>query len=124
MPLPLPHQQLLGTWISDRRRTFQHWKPCPHATAAGIRKFKALFGKLTLRWTPKRCYSRFNESEPYNIEPYEVVAHDDHSLVVRVAQRELLGGGDILYHIHLEGDRYWMALGNFPGFVEWFKRVK
>lgn len=118
-----PQQMLLGSWQSDHLRTFRHWKPSGRSTPAQIRKLKSLFGKLVVRWTPKRCYTSFDDF--VKGEPYEVVAADEDSLVLRMPRSEFLGGGQELLHIHfdLSGDRYWMAVNWSQGFVEWFKRV-
>jgi len=116
----MPDRLLLGTWKSDRRRTFRHWKSRPEVSAANHRKFRLLFGKLTIRWTPKYCYTDFDGDRSRG--RYEVVATDFDSIVVRVDAPSWMGEGETkLYHIHFEDDYYWMALTS--GFVEWFRRV-
>ncbi len=125
MKLPIPHQRLLGTWKSDRRRTFRNWKPSAQATPAQTRKFKSLFGRLTIRWTSKRGYSSFDNVFDKG-EPYAVVACDDDSLVIRTAKPKWLGEGTELHHIYFDDDgvHYWTPLVIIEGFVEWFRRVE
>jgi hypothetical protein len=107
-------RRLLGTWRSDRRRTLQHYKPGPKSTPRRWWKFRSIFGKLTVRWTARRWYSDFEGSR--TSAPYEVVASDETSVVVRgVDSKELV-------HIHFEGDYYWMA--KHGTHCEYFKRVK
>lgn len=117
-----PKQRLLGTWKSDRLRTFRHWKPAARSTPAQFRKFKGLFGHLLVRWTSKRVYTTLGDFT--DRQPYEVVAEDFDSIVVRVPRSEFMGGGDELLHIHFDpdGKRYWMAVNWSQGFVEWFRR--
>lgn len=119
-----PHQQLIGTWKSDRRKTFQHWKPLPTATESNHRKFKAMFGHLVLRWTRARCYNSFDDFKTG--DRYEVIASDDDSLVIRMAKAKWMGEGFELHHIHFDatGIHYWMPLSIVNGFVEWFRRVE
>jgi hypothetical protein len=112
--------RLLGTWRSDRRRTLQFYKPGPHSTPKGHRKFKSIFGKLIVRWTARRCYLEFDgtrfDGEPWS-EPYEVVATDETSVVVRTAG---VDGTRVLSQIHFEGDYYWIAV---DGVCEYFRSV-
>jgi hypothetical protein len=111
---PKIDRRLLGTWKSDRRRTFEHYKSGPKSTPQTLRKFRSIFGKLTVRWTGRRSYgelagSRFSTS-------YEVVASDETSVVVRFADSKVLS------HIHFEGDYYWVAC--YGMLCEYFKRIK
>jgi hypothetical protein len=73
--------RLLGTWRSDRRKTFRHFAPRPGATPAGVRRLRALFGKLVVRWTRTRYVSELNGAR--QSAPYEVVASDPGTVVVR-----------------------------------------
>jgi hypothetical protein len=107
-------RRLLGTWRSDRRRTFQYFKPGPKSTPKGWRKLRSIFGKLTVRWTARRWYSDLEGFR--SSAAYEVVASDETSVVVRSADSE------DLVHIHFEGDYYWMA--KHGTHCEYFKRFK
>lgn len=109
--------RLIGTWKSDRRRTFRHWKPRPGCSPQSERKFKALFGKLIVRWTPTKCHWDCSGSIDSGI--YHVVARDSDSVVVWL--QESLSGKPQLLQIHFEDDYYWIALTG--GLCEYFRRI-
>lgn len=112
-------KRLLGTWKSDRQRTFLHYKPKPGADPARIRKFKCLFGKLLVRWTRKKTYSGFGQLDSEGSD-YEIVASDSGSVVIRSFCQWL--EEDQLSFIVFDKDRYWMTnSGLLMG--EWFRKV-
>lgn len=114
-------RRLLGTWKSDRRKTFLHYKPPANVTEEKVRKFKSLFGKLIIRWGKSKCSTDLNGYKESH--PYEVVAADMTSVVIRY-EHFLLGPGCLMQiHFDIEGDYYWIALdgGNL---CEWFRKVK
>ncbi len=116
--VPKYDRRLLGTWRSDRRRTFRHFKPKRGCTPQSLRQLKALFGKLVIRWGRGKYHTEldgYRESTTY-----EMVASDSVSVVIRY--RDGLGGEDQLRQIHFDGDYYWLALGG--GLCEYFRRVK
>lgn len=119
MPVSNPKwdKRLLGTWKSDRRRTFQHWKPKPNCPPSKTRKFKAIFGRLTVRWERGKLHSAFEE--PLDVQTYRVVASDDYSVVI---QLDCSVFGERLVQIHFEGDDYYYL--DAWGFLEYFKRVE
>lgn len=113
---PKLDRRLLGTWRSDRRRTFRHYKPGPRSTVEGQRKFKSIFGKLIVRWTARRCHFEFDETRFKGSRwsrPYDVVASDETSVIVR--------SDGVLSQLHFEGDCYWIAVGGV--LCEFFRRV-
>jgi hypothetical protein len=118
MAKPKIDSRLLGTWQSDRRRTFQYFRPKPGCSAASLRKFKSLFGKLIIRWGRHKSYSELNGYR--STAPYEVVASDSRSVVIRYF--DTLVEEDRLRQIHFDGDHYWIAVGG--RFCEYFRRVK
>lgn len=110
--------RLLGTWQSDRRRTFRHWKPKPGCPLKSLRRLKAMFGELVVRWTRTRCYSELGEFR--SVDPYELVARDPSSVVVRVWDQ--LVEDYRLRYITFDGeDRYWLACSG--SLHECFRRV-
>lgn len=110
-------KRLLGTWQSDRRKTFQHFKPKAGTSPAAFRQFKAIFGKLTLTWDRRQVHTQFDGME--ETSPYEVVAIDSRSVVIRTFNT--IFDEPLLHHIHFEEKWYWMAIsGNI---VEWFRRI-
>ena len=116
--MPKFDKRLLGTWKSDRRKTFLHFKPGADYTPQRLRKLKSLFGKLTVRWTRAKFYSNYEGC--LESGSYEIVASDAESVVVRFYDDILQQ--DRLRQIYFEGDYYWFALwGNL---TEWFRRVE
>lgn len=111
-------RRLIGTWKSDRLRTFRHYKPKPTVTLQSLRRFRSLFGKLEVQWTRSKCHSNFDGHR--DSMPYEVVASDAESVVVRY--RDVLTDSEVLRQITFDGNFYWIALGG--GLCEWFRRIK
>jgi hypothetical protein len=109
-------QRLLGTWKSDRRKTFQNFRPRAKASAEAVRKLKALFGKLVVRWTRKKYYTELNGSN--DSYPYELVAVDRVSVVIRCF--DSLENADKLVQVHFEGNHYWLWAW---GQREYFRRI-
>lgn len=112
-------KRLIGTWKSDSRRTFRNWKPRAGVSPARTRKFKGLFGKLIVRWTPKGVFSGF---DPNALEgtSYEVVASDSFSVVVRTYCEWL--DESTLDYILFEDDCYWLTNAMIR-FGECFRRI-
>jgi hypothetical protein len=104
-------RRLLGTWQSDRGRTFRFYKPGPRSTVKGQRKLKSLFGKLIVRWTPRRCHLELDGTRW--AEPYEVIASDETSVIIRSEAA--------LTQIHFEGNYYWIGLHGM--LCEYFRRI-
>lgn len=109
-------RRLLGTWISDKRRTFKHYVPPPSMKPKQLRKFKSLFGKLVLRYGHKRVYSELNGVRSSG--KYQVLASDSDSVVI-ISYSELWEENRI-QHIHFEDDCYWIWAWEMQ---EYFKRV-
>ncbi|HEY4260196.1 MAG TPA: hypothetical protein VGM98_08550 [Schlesneria sp.] len=103
-------KRLIGTWQSDRRKTFQHYKPDKSISAAHLRRFKALFGKFVIRWGRTKCYSELDGWED---------SGDDSSVVIR--HPHSIAKQNVLKQIHFEGDCYWFALDGSMN--EWFRRI-
>src|SRR5271165_2390862 len=74
-------RRLLGSWKSDRRRTFMYFRPKPGCSPKALRRLKAMFGRLVVRWGRGKYYDDFDgHRKSYD---YEVVARDAFSVVVR-----------------------------------------
>lgn len=114
-------RRLIGTWQSDRRRTFRNFKPNPQSTPQQFRKLKALFGKMRVRWTRTKVYSS-SDGIDWTSDRYEIVASDWSSVVVRY--RSPIVDEDVLQQIHFSDGYYYLCLGMGGGLVEWFKRIK
>ena len=107
-------RRLLGTWQSDRRRTFQHYRPRPSLSAAKLRRFKAIFGHLLIRWTAKRCYWKSHpDDERWEFARYELIASDDRSVIVRLHDGPLFETPG-LRQIVFDDNHYWVLPGLAP----------
>jgi hypothetical protein len=116
--MPTGDSRLLGTWRSDRRRTFRHYKPKAGCSPQALAGLKAMFGKLVVRWGRGKYHTELEGHRESG--GYEVVASDSVSVVVRY--QDFLSGEDRLRQIHFDGDYYWIALGG--GLCEYFRRIK
>ena len=115
---PKYDSRLIGTWQSDRRRTFMHFKPKWGCPPQNLRKLKAMFGKLVIRWGRGRCHT---ELDGYcDSDTYEVIARDTSSVVIRY--RDGITEMDRIQHIHFEENDYWIAVSG--RLIEWFRRVE
>jgi hypothetical protein len=113
-------RRLLGTWKSDRRRTFQNFKPRRACAPQVLRRLKAIFGKLFIRYGPKRYYTDLDGIRDSGA--YEIVARDSKSVVIR--HHDTLSGEDRLQHIHFDGEFYWIAVAIVNGTLrEFFRRI-
>jgi len=110
-------KRLIGTWRSDRARTLRTFTPSPSISPESVRRFKALFGKLVIRWG--RGVYRTDCDGFRSAEKYTVVASDASSVVIKA--RGPLGPDPELRQIFFDGDYYWIALGG--GVCEYFRRV-
>lgn len=104
-------RRLLGTWKSDRKRTFEGHLWPDTATPTVQRRFRAIFGKLVVHWTPKRTTWELDGVRETNT--YQVLASDVDSVAV------LVNGS--IYHIHFDGDEYYYL--NLGRTMEYFRRV-
>jgi hypothetical protein len=100
-------RRLIGTWKSDRRRTFKGFVPKRDARPASVRRFKSLFGNLVVRWGYRNCSTDLDGFR--ETVTYELVATDATSAVVRMAD----DSGGRLLQIHFEGEYYWIWAGDW-----------
>jgi len=107
--------RLLGTWKSDARRTAKEIESRREIRGAKKSKLLSLFGKLELRYTKTRVYSIYGDYK--TVSRYTVVAKNADS-VATVCENSI--AGKQIFHIHFEGDHYWISLGRFR---EFFRRV-
>jgi hypothetical protein len=112
-----PRQILIGTWVSDKRKTLKHWHQYHLWPLARRRRFAAMFGKLRLEYTADQIFSWFDGGDKQT-EPYTVVTADWHSVVVRLREWTLdeeETAEDVFRQLIFERsngvDYYWIALG-------------
>jgi len=90
--MPDLHTPLLGTWKSDRRRTLATWHRYHLLRGPRKKQFASIFGKLTLRYTRHRVDYVLNKVRWS--APYEVMAHDADSVVLRIHSEDLWSPAD------------------------------
>lgn len=111
--------RLLGTWRSDARRTKRELAARRDISPADRRMLGRLFGKLELRYTRSRCFATLDGRTESG--PYTVVARDDTS--VAIVALDPLTGKDVIFHLHFDGPRFWVNVGNGM-FREYFARKR
>ncbi len=116
-----PSKELIGTWISDRRRTLKMWHPYHKAKPKRKKRFASMFGKLKVRYTKKYLHSDFDGTKKR--QPYTVVLSDACCLVIKTSDD--LTGSECLQHLYFEEEEgqvyYWLWLGRFS---ECFRKMK
>ncbi len=110
-------RRLIGTWRSDGRRTLKEYSFPEDSTDKDRRRIRRYFGDLILRYTARRIYSRLRDRK--GITPYTVIAMDSES--VAILYWDSLLEEHRIQHIHFEGDRFWISLGDRNR--EFFRRV-
>ncbi len=112
-------KRLLGTWQSDRHRTIQGLKWRRNSTAAGRKKFAALFGRLVVRYTRTKIRSGFEDEAP-DSQPYEVLTSDSDSVAILsyVDWRKEMR----IQYIRFDGNDYYWTIDPI-GTKEWFRRI-
>lgn len=106
--------RVIGTWKSDAIRTAL--EIAARRDIAAPTKVRNLFGKLELRYTQTHCHARFG-GETW-ISRYRVIGKDATSAAILTSSPTF---GPRIFHIHFEGDHYWICLGRIR---EFFKRIK
>jgi hypothetical protein len=110
--------RLSGTWRSDGRKAAKEIAARRDITASKKVKLQRFFGKLELRYTQSRCYSRLGDH--VSVNRYTVVAKDAWSAALVVSNSI---AGKRIVHIHFEGDHYWITLGS-GRMREFYRRVR
>jgi hypothetical protein len=113
---PKTDKRLLGTWKSDRRRTFKDFVPPRRLRGRKLNRFKTIFGKLTVRYTRHKVHSDY-EGSLQSVD-YELLGSDADSVVIMVSGQ--VPADSKIQHIHFEGKYYWISL---EGLREYFRRV-
>jgi hypothetical protein len=114
-------RRLLGTWVSDGRRTIGDLEKRRKLSAKGRKAMNAIFGKLRLRYTRSRCYSTLDGNT--DALPYRVLAtNSEGAVLIGRSLPEWLTAEEQIQHVRFVSDNlYWVCLG---GIHEYFRRVK
>lgn len=108
--------RLIGFWKSDAQVAAREIAARRDIPALKKRELRSLFGKLELRFTGTHCHSLLDGGRA--IYRYRVVGKDSSSVAI-VSFHPI--AGPRIFHIHFEGERYWICLGKIR---EYFKRKK
>ena len=108
---PKYEKRLIGTWISDKKKTKKELRARNDIISS--KKLEALFGKLKIKYGRKYIRTELNDHKTKN--QYRVLAADYESVAILVEEEQPL-----IFHIHFEGEYYWICLGKFR---EYFKKV-
>ena len=115
--------RLWGTWQSDADRTIagiRERRPVDEKQEAALRR---LFGKLKITYTATTFTTELNGVTELN--PYEMLGRDQHSVVIRELGPKPQGLEDLSEFtvIYFEGpDVYWLHT-QLGGVREYFKRI-
>jgi len=74
---------LIGTWVSDKRKTLKHWHQYHLWSLSRRRRFAGMFGKLRLEYATDYIFSWFDGGDR-RTQPYTLVASDSHSVIIRL----------------------------------------
>lgn len=134
-------KRLLGTWKSDRTRTFNEWKWTKKLSSKRMERFQALFGKLEITYSRTRVTSSLNYRHWEQSRRYMLVAADKESVAIvnfgklRIKNRqnydlenlkfveESLYSIHSIQHIHFDKNHYWISLGNGRN-REFFRKIR
>jgi hypothetical protein len=131
---PLLEPRLWGTWRSDRKKTFE--RRLLLSTPEKQRKFRSLFGRLTVTWkrstvstyfAGKRFWGSPNDETPETCR-YTVLARSDSQVVVlfhekATPQEKSLGmiDSESMMFIEFDESGYWLTVNS--GFCEYFRKM-
>lgn len=113
-------RRLLGTWKSDKRRTFKHYRPRRGCSPQALARLKSLFGKLIVHWGAGTYHTILDGRKTTGT--YKIVAQDWNSVVIR-SFNEFIGEFD-LTQIIFDGEYYYITTIWAGHIVEHFRKVK
>jgi len=73
-------KRLLGTWKSDKRKTFSEFVPWKGLTKKKLKFLRSLFGKLTVTYTPSKIRIEYEDLK--DLKKYEILGSDLDSVAV------------------------------------------
>jgi hypothetical protein len=111
---------LLGTWRSDRKRTTAQWVYPKRLAAARRKDFEAIFGKMLVRFTPKRHISKF-EGRTWS-SPYRILWSRQGPVFPQLVLLFKDGDNETVQHIFFDSPNSYYIQGGKC--VEFLKRVR
>ena len=134
-------KRLLGTWKSDKRRTFFEWNWKKNTPPNKKAKLKSFFGKLKVTYTRTKVISALHHRKWEQARRYVVVAADETGVAIvkygelEIKNRrrynvenlkmveELFPPKPQIEHIHFDKRYYWISLGNGRN-REFFRKIR
>ena len=138
---PKVDKRLLGTWKSDRKRTFQEWKWTKRLTPQKKKRFESLFGKLEVTYTRVEVIMTLRYRKWEHARQYAIVAVDETSVAVvhfgetKIKNRKrydpdnlnaavaIFGSKPKIQHIHFDKKHCWISLGSGRN-REFFRKIR
>jgi len=129
--------RLIGTWISDNRRTFAEWNRKGKPPLEKYKRLRALFGPCEIKYTPSRVVKRLPRHNFETSQKYCVLAVDETSVAIlpfgrletKNRRKYWNEGLEIvqeikpeIVHIHFVKEHYWISMGN-AGSREFYRRI-
>ena len=126
---PKTEKRLLGTWKSDKRRTFAEWSWAKKLTPKKKEWFKSIFGKLEINYGRTKVISRLRHRRWEQSRRYVVLGSDENSVaIVNFGRLEIknrrkysplgleivdeLHSKPEIKHIHFDKKHFWVLIGN------------
>jgi hypothetical protein len=144
---PKTDKRLLGTWKSDRRRTFAEWNWKKNTSPKRRARLQSLFGKLEVTYTRTKVFCHLPDRNPFKFDlrkwetcqRYAVLGVDETTVaIVQFGELEIKDSAKCwperlwlvkefasrpqIKVIHFEKKHYWISLGNGRN-REFFKRI-
>jgi hypothetical protein len=137
---PGADKRLLGTWKSDKRRTFAEWNWKKNTSPKKKAQLKSFFGNLEITYTRTKVVSVLRYRKWAQARRYAVLATDDTSVVIvrfgkaEVKDRQKYDLDNLkileevcskpqLEHIHFDRKYFWVSLGNGRN-REFFRKIR
>lgn len=107
-------KRLLGEWVSDRKKTIEHFKFRDGLSQEKRKKLVEFFGRLKIRYSPTEMVTEMDGISDSG--SYEVIASDKDSVVIKIKDYD---GSPKLVQMHFIENGYYVVSG-FS--LEFFKR--
>jgi hypothetical protein len=109
-------KRLQGTWQSDAAKTTSNWVFPRKIAASKIRRFRAIFGKMTWVFSARGIATTFEDVTTRG--RYSILWADEHSAVVLFSSRD----GERCQQLFFE-DKWFFLVAGQAGNVEYFRKI-
>jgi len=109
-------RRLAGTWRSDAAKTMRNWTFPKQLAAKKVRDFRAIFGKMTWRFTPRAITSQYDGITHRG--RWSILWADENSAVVLFSGKD----GENCHHLFFE-DKWFFLVAGCAGNVEYFRKI-